>query len=158
MLEGSVSIVGQAQGQFHGDRDAAPAEGEASNITEFSYDVQQTFDPATGAPSGHRVHGPVRFRKAWNSGSPQIMTAIATNENLTTVKFQFLRRGQAAGADVEMFYTITLSNARVVEYSQNMDSTDDPTKDTKTELVGLIFQNIEVAHVIAGVNATDTFV
>jgi len=56
-------------------------------------------DPASGLPTGKRQHKPISFLKEWGAATPQLFQALVTNENLKTVKFEFLQVDKTTGKE-----------------------------------------------------------
>lgn len=157
MPEFLISMTGQAQGAFNGETTEAGQTGKMVGMG-FAYGVQSPRDPATGQPTGRRVHKPIRFIKEWGAASPQILTALFNGETLTNVLFEF-RRTNAQGA-LEIFYTIQLTNAAVASVNEQVDATRQPGQpldDKNFDSVELVFESITFTFVPGGVTASDTF-
>jgi type VI secretion system secreted protein Hcp len=115
-----VSIKGAKQGQFKGESAAANRKDWIAVIA-FTMALKSPRDLATGQASGKRQFEPVAFVKEWGAASPQGLTALSTNEVLTTVGFEFVKTN-ATGKEI-VFQKVTLTNAAV---SQIVRSTADP--------------------------------
>jgi len=137
--EFTFTIQGSKQGFFHGDRDA-------TDIRGLSYELQVTtpIDPATGQASGRRQYKPFVITKEWGASSPQILTALATNETLPAVQLQFFRTSREGVQVVD--HVITLTNATIVEVHHHpvaglKDSSSDKHE---VEEISFTFRKIEV--------------
>jgi type VI secretion system secreted protein Hcp len=145
----SVSIKGKKLGVFKG-------EGTQTNdkdkilASKFSYEVKSPRDAATGHASGTRQHSAIKIVKEWGAATPQIFTALVTNEVLQEVTLEF-RRANANGEEY-VYYRIKLTNASVSEIRQFSDdsnaltggsSAKHPT-DMQLEEVSFTFQKIEM--------------
>jgi type VI secretion system secreted protein Hcp len=132
----SVTIVGQKQGPFPGTK------GAGIGGLRLSYLLKSPRDPASGLPTGKRVHTPVVFTKVVGTASPQIFQALASNEPLTSVVIT------APGG-----YTIKLTNANVSEVKQYTEVVNGAT--AVLEDVSFTFQKIEVRDPATGAVAAD---
>lgn len=113
-----VTIVGAQQGQFRKES-TNPKHRPAIMGLRFSMETATPFDAATGKLSAKHQHQPITFSKAWGAASPQILRALVTNEVLTSVLFEFVRTDPSAIEDV--FQTITLESAQVVDFKRSID-------------------------------------
>ena len=69
-------------------------------------------DPLTGQPSGLRRHEPTTLTKVFDKASPQLWTALCEGTPLEiTLKFYRV----AKGGGIEQYYTITWTNAILVD-------------------------------------------
>ena len=142
-----VQIIGEKQGPFKAESARTTAGNESwIDVLEFTSNLETPRDVATGQPSGRRINSPIAFLKAWGAASPQLLSACATNENLTEVVFQFTGT-DSAGAE-HVFQTVTLTNASVAVVSRFMGG--QAAKDTLSaddlggDRVSLVFQKITV--------------
>lgn len=116
-----ASISGQKSGVIKGEVIQKGREG-LHQILDFDMAVASPRDAASGLATGKRQHKPLRILKKVNSGSPMLFTAIATNENLPMVRFDFWepnKLGIVGGGGVEVVtQTITLQNASIASWRQ----------------------------------------
>lgn len=150
-LNGHARITGETQGLIEGDVTQAGREGTIE-VRQYSYGVNAPYDPATGLPDGNQQHRPVRLLKRVDQASPLLFHAMTINENLTQVVIEFYRPTQS-GAE-ELFYMVTLTNARVVSISPFQSSF---STDPQMEWIGLTFENIEVEFTDGGITAADNW-
>ena len=151
-----VKIKGQKQGQFKGE---SPKDKDKDTMLglSFAYEVKSPRDVATGQPSGKRQHMPIRFVKEWGAATPQIFTALTTNEVLPTVSFEFTRTN--ANGEEYVYYSIKLTDASISDLRQF--TSDNPAGGTKggssmeLEEVSLTFRKIEVESKDGKTMATD---
>lgn len=87
-------------------------------LRSFGYSVSSPTDAETGLATGRTQYGVVSFAKDWGASSPQLFQAISTNETLKSVVFEFTQ-ANSLGA-TEVFYRVTLSNARVANFRQSL--------------------------------------
>jgi type VI secretion system secreted protein Hcp len=148
-----ISIRGAKQGAFKGS--SKGAKGKIGGV-KFSLETTSPRDVATGQASGKRIHKPIVITKEWDAASPQIFSALVSNENLKTVLFEFVKN-DAAGRE-EIYYTITLTNAAVSNIHSYLDLTDtsgDSYDAHELEDVSFVFQKIEIENKKAKTMAAD---
>jgi type VI secretion system secreted protein Hcp len=105
-----MRIEGTEQGPFKGEP-AHQGSDQWIPIMQFNQSMQSPRDSATGQASGKRRHEPIKITKEWGAASPQLQRALATNEVLKEVVFEFVRTN-ARGRE-EVYETIKLTNALV---------------------------------------------
>jgi type VI secretion system secreted protein Hcp len=134
-----VKIVSQRQGPFKAEAPHGGIDG-----IRFSSQLNSPRDVATGLPSGKRQYSPIMFTKNWGPASPQIIAALTTNENLSTVTFEFYKT--AADGKQFIYQTIVLTNATVSSVRRYIDvpSGGEPPDSRALEDVSLTFQKIEL--------------
>lgn len=148
-----VTVEGQKQGRFRGESQREAHRGKFPAFG-FSYAVASPRDAATGQASGKRQHGPVTFLKRWGAASPQIFQALATNEVLPSVRFEFLET-DPTGEEV-VAETIKLVNATVSRFRRYVDRTLPAGAEAPAaEEVELTFQRIELENTGAKTMAVD---
>jgi type VI secretion system secreted protein Hcp len=147
-----ISITGAKQGKFKGDSagekgsKSSRAKGKIAGI-KYSAETTSPRDPATGQATGKRMHKPITITKEWDASSPQLFAALATNETLKTVLFEFVK-ADAAGREA-IFYTVTLTNAVVSNVHSYLDLTDtsgDKFDARELEDVSFVFQKIMIEN------------
>lgn len=112
----------------------------------FDYQVTTPTDPATGLASGKTRFGFVSFVKTWGASSPQLFQLLSTNETLKSVIFEFTR---PSATTAEIFYRVTLSNARIVNLRQEFDRNGGQPSDS----ISLAYQTILVESVTGRTSA-----
>jgi type VI secretion system secreted protein Hcp len=150
-----ITITGAAQGLFKGES-LLPAEANQSLGLGFSYEVNATLDPVTGLPTGKRVHSPIRVTKAVGVASPQIFTALVTNEAITEARFDFFKTGPAGVKTV--IYSVRISTAHIVDVTQALDpasSPGQPLDGIEYETVSFTFGKIEISDPVGAGAALD---
>jgi type VI secretion system secreted protein Hcp len=98
-VAGSVNITGQKQGQI------GPID-----LTGMSHEIVSPRDAASGLPTGKRMHKPFVITKQLDKSTPILLSALTTNENLTSVLIGLLRNGTQVA-------TIKLTNANLSSYA-----------------------------------------
>ena len=163
----TVKITGQKQGAFKTEI-VGPAGAGANGATfdgiRFSSSVDSPRDPASGLATGKRRFSPIVITKAWGVASANLMTAVANNENLTTVKIEFYKQatgpGAGAGAGKEVAYqTLTLTSANLVSLKRYIDTSEsgNPADPRALEDLSLTFQKIELTELPGGATASDSW-
>jgi type VI secretion system secreted protein Hcp len=105
-----LTARGQKQGDIKGGATEKEREGSIPLIS-VAYDVETPLDPASGLPTGKRVHKPITVVKFIDQATPTLLQALVTNEVLTSVKIEFLRPVPEA---VAPYFIISLTNALIV--------------------------------------------
>jgi type VI secretion system secreted protein Hcp len=104
-----LTVTGKKQGQFRSESTEPGRKDKWIPALGFEMALEAPHDPQSGLPTGKRQFSPVRIVKEWGAASPQALTALATNETLTSVVMQFVR---VAATGTEFVYqTVTLTNA-----------------------------------------------
>src|SRR5262245_38631186 len=109
--EAYQKVKGTKQGQFKGETTRVGWDQHAP-ILSIDYSVLAPRDASTGKAKGKRHHKPVVVLKEWGASSPQLFSAVASNELLSEVNFFFVEKDDN-GKD-RVYYTITLSDAHII--------------------------------------------
>jgi type VI secretion system secreted protein Hcp len=128
VLAMNISATGQKQGAF----------SKAVSVIAVSHEIVSPRDPASGLPTGKRQHKPFWVTTEWGATTPKFLTAMVTNENLTSVLIGLLRNGAKVA-------TIKLTNASVSQFDQT---------DQNVQLQ-FTYQKITWTWVDGGVSAQD---
>ncbi|HEV8098016.1 MAG TPA: type VI secretion system tube protein TssD [Gaiellaceae bacterium] len=156
-IQAYVKIKGAKQGQFKGEgSQKGSAQGGTIPLLRFASSAEAPRDAASGMASGKRQWQPIRLTKQWGAASPQLLQALSTNEQLTSVVFEFYRPDPAGKQ--QLHYRVTLQNAFVSSISSSLDLTlaaGAPAAGRELEDVALTFQSIKVEDVADKVTATD---
>jgi type VI secretion system secreted protein Hcp len=149
-----VTIEGAKQGHFAGESPRSVHKGKLTGIG-FSYEVSSPRDSASGQASGKRQHGAVTFTKEWGAASPQLFTALVTNEQIKTALFEFVRTNDVGVEYV--FHTIRLTDVAITAIHQYVAAQEDADLDNaELEDVALTFRGIEIANLDGQTTASDT--
>lgn len=137
-----ASIEGEKQGKFKGES-GREAHKDKIAARAIKYECAAPFDPQNGQTTGRRQHKPIVLTKEWGGSSPQLLQALCTNEALKSVLFEFVKHDRQ-GAEY-VYYTIKLSNARVVKIDQYSAETPGSQTHDLNELedVSFTFDKIE---------------
>jgi type VI secretion system secreted protein Hcp len=130
---------------------------KTSDVFEFQHYLSVPFDPATGLQTGSRQHTPLVLKKAIDKASPGLHAALVSGEVIETVRVDFYRT-EPDGQDVK-YYTITLTNARIVEVRTFMPTSFLPENEPypHMEQVSFVYQAIQWSWLPDGSSASDTW-
>lgn len=150
-----MAIKGAKQGQFKGQSLGSRMQEKWIPCSQFLLSIVSPRDVSTGQASGKRQYAPIVVTKDWGAASPQIFQAIATNEALPLVEFEFLKVN-AQGTEF-VFETVTLTNASISAFKQYIGFPDagEQSSPHSLEDVSFTFQKIEVTNTEGKTTATD---
>ena len=157
MSEYFISIKGLKQGQFKGDQPNRVGRTDWIAGIDFAMGLEVPRDEHTGLPTGKRQWKPIQITMQWGAASPQILQALAANETLNPVIFEFTR--MAPDGKEQIHQTITLTNATIVSVGRSINS--DGSRQTHTrdpyelEIIELTFQKITMQDAAGGTMFTD---
>jgi type VI secretion system secreted protein Hcp len=145
-----VTVTGQKQGVIKGDA----TDGSIAGLA-YEHSVISPRDASTGLPTGKRQHKPLTIVKAIDSSTPLLYSSLVTNENLSTVVLKFYR--QNTSGVLEMYYTVTLTNASISSIRNWKPNTRDLSADRAGDLeeVSFTYQKITWTWVKGGISASD---
>jgi type VI secretion system secreted protein Hcp len=143
-----VRVVATKSGPWPGNATQAGREGWLVG-RRFVQQVTAPRDVATGQPAGKRQHQPVLVVLDWSPASPAILTALTTNEALTSVTMEFMAR-TATGTE-SVAQRLTLTNAAVAGLRRTAGSPSEPPADEVT----FVFQKLELTDLRRGTAAED---
>lgn len=149
-----TKIKGEKQGAIKGSVTQKGREGWIECFA-FEHKVHSPRDPASGLPTGKRVHSPVKIIKPIDKSTPLLMNVLVNNENIPELELQFFSPS-AAGAETN-FYTIKLTNANISEIKPYMlmNRNPDYMKYPEMEEVSFTYQKVEWTFVKGGITAMD---
>ena len=148
---GYLAARGQKQGDIKGGATEKGREGSIPLIS-VAYDVERSFDPGSGQPTGKRVHKPISVVKVIDRATPTLLQALVSNEILTSVKIEFWWPFPEA---VSPYFIISLTNALVVGITLN-PSGDDASHEY--EQVQFTYQKIAWTYPQTGDSAEDDWI
>ncbi len=123
-LDADIKIVGSKQSAFK-HQSTIKSRAGTSVVTRSSHGIEAPRDLHTGLASGKRQHQPFEIEMPADASIINVMTAIVSNEVLTTVTIRYyqttansLVQGSAAGAGGETtpYLTVELSNAVIAKF------------------------------------------
>jgi type VI secretion system secreted protein Hcp len=149
-----VTIEGTKQGKLMGES-IRKAHREALTGISFHYAVSSPRDVASGQASGKRQHQPIVFVKEWGAASPQLFSALVTNEVLKSVLFEFVKTDE--NGEEFVHHSIRLTSASISQIEQYIDGDPEPppVDPRLLEKISLTFQRIDIENAEGKTSATD---
>jgi type VI secretion system secreted protein Hcp len=147
-----ISVKAAKQGDLKGESGKVPTR---IHILGFNYGVQSPRDPASGLPTGKRIHHPITVYKEWGVISPQLFEAMVTNENLPMVVIEEVRINPKGQEAVYMEIRLTNANISEIEIDPERASTPPLWTNREIERVSFTFQKIEIENKASKVTAQD---
>jgi len=113
-------------------------------------------DQHTGLPTGQRIHHPLTIIKSVDSSSPLICQALVSGERIKKFQLNFHRINEQG--EEELYYTIELKNALIVDYQlTKLNMKEEAFKNyPDMEEVSFTFESITWSHKKANREATDS--
>jgi type VI secretion system secreted protein Hcp len=137
-----LSLTGQKQGAINGP---VTQKGRENSILvhAFRNEIDSPRDPASGLPTGKRIHKPIRILKEVDKTSPQLWSVLVENENLTRWVLKFWAPS-AKGVE-QQTYTVELTNASIASIKEYMEDNEEPAKASLPllEEITFTYQKIE---------------
>ena len=160
-LNAYLKLKGQKQGEIKGSVTQKGREGSIL-VYASTQGIESPRDPASGIPTGKRMHKPVVITKEVDQASPLLWNALVNNENITTWELHFWApqtandRASAVGTEVQ-YYTLKLTNASISSIDFIMANNKDAElmKIAPYEKVSFTYQKIEWIWVKGGIMAAD---
>ena len=110
------------------------------DVTGISHEISSPRDPASGLPTGKRLHQPVTITKQLDKATPLLLNALVSNEDLKTVTIGLDENGTQVA-------TITLTNATISDYVEH----------GLTESWSFTYEKIEWTWLDGGITASDNW-
>ena len=153
-LNAYLSIVAQKQGQIRG---SVTQKGREDKILVFSvmHEIVCPRDPASGLPTGKRMHKPFMILKELDRATPLLYSVLCNNENLVSWELQFW---QPSPTGVErQHYTVKLTNANICSIHLKMPNNRSPKlgRFTEYEEVCFTYERIEWTWNDGNLSASD---
>jgi type VI secretion system secreted protein Hcp len=158
-LAAYMKAVGQKSGAIKGSVTQKGKE-DSVLVIAVSHSIISPRDPASGLPTGQRMHKPFVITKELDKSTPILFNVLCTNENLTTVELKFwapqLKQGVGAGSEVQMF-TVKLTNANIASMDSRMLNIRNPdlVRYAEYEEIAFTYQKIEWTWNDGGITAGD---
>lgn len=158
-LNAYLKLKGQRQGEIKGSVTQKGRENKIMVIA-VNHEIISPRDPASGLPTGKRMHKPFTITKELDKSSPLLYNALTTNENISEWELQFwtpqLKAASGVGTEVQ-HYTVKLTNANIANISFKMANNKHPDlmKFAEYEEVAFTYQKIEWTWNDGGITAGD---
>ncbi|QUJ69699.1 Hcp family type VI secretion system effector (plasmid) [Photobacterium sp. GJ3] len=149
-----ISITGEKQGNISQGCNTQNSMGNKfqdnheDEITVLSYSHSVGYN-------NRGIHHPIQIVKRVDKSSPLLAQACINGEKLEC-ELSFFRPNPKGG--IELFYTVTLTGALIVNTSVNMPHTIDLNSSEMQEVVTIKYNEITWKHVTANTNGFDTWV
>ncbi len=126
--------------------------------SSFRYQITTPRDPATGALTGRRQHGQVRFHKRIDKTTPLLIKALCLNEAVDRAEFRFYRPSPGGEGAEQHFYTVVLEKGYVSSVDQVSEDVIMAGEEAPPmmEEVSLVFQEITWTYEIGGATHKDS--
>ncbi len=149
-LSSYLRVNAESQGDLTGSVTQAGRE-ETSEIFSWTHEIVSARDKASGAPTGKRQHKPLVVRKALDSMTPGLWTALVNNENLPTVSLE-LWRPSRTGAE-QHYYKIELTNGSVSKVTMEGHNNKVPENMAypQMELIEFSYERIDTTWIDGGI-------
>lgn len=158
-LSAYLTLKGQKQGSINGSNTQKGHENTII-VHAFSHEVLSPRDPASGLPTGKRMHKPFVITKDVDKSSPALWNALVNNENITAWTLQcwmpIVTPTPGVGTEKQV-YTISLVNANIAGISEVMPDNQDPSKLNLSirEQVTFTYQKITWTWTDGSITASD---
>jgi type VI secretion system secreted protein Hcp len=158
-LQAYLNLKGQRQGEIKGSVTQKGREGKIAVIA-VSHEIISPRDPASGLPTGKRMHKPFVITKELDKSSPLLYNSLVNNENIPDWQLQFwtpqLKATTGSGNEVQ-HYTVKLTNANVASIAFRMANNKHPDlmKFAEYEEIAFTYQKIEWTWNDGGITAMD---
>ncbi|HTO92216.1 MAG TPA: Hcp family type VI secretion system effector [Candidatus Sulfotelmatobacter sp.] len=158
-LNAYLKLKGQKQGDIKGSVTQKGREGKIMVIA-VSHEIISPRDPASGLPTGKRMHKPYVITKELDKSTPLLYNALVNNENLPTWEIEFWtpQLSAATGTGQEkQHYTVELTNANIASIAFRMPNNKHPdlAKYAEYEEVAFTYQKITWTWKDGGITASD---
>ncbi len=149
-------LEGASMGRILGEV-ITPGREDSHSVLAYSHEIVAPYDAASGLPTGKRQHQPFRVVKLLNRGSPRLVEALATNERLTSVRFDVWAPNQT-GKESKLL-TYELRNARLISVRPWMPNKSDAAtvEYAPAEEIAFVYESITVTFEDGGVTFTDNW-
>ena len=158
-LNAYLNLKGQKQGEIKGSVTQKGRDGKIMVIA-VSHEIVSPRDPASGLPTGKRMHKPFIITKELDKSTPLLYNVLVNNENITEWTLQFwtpqLKAAVGTGVEVQ-HYTVTLMNANIASIHFKMANNRHPDlmKFTEYEEIAFTYQKITWTWTDGGISAED---
>ena len=158
-LNAYLKLKGQKQGEIKGSVTQKGRENKIMVIA-VSHEIVSPRDPASGLPTGKRMHKPFVITKELDKSSPLLYNVLVNNENITEWELQFwtpqIKASAGAGTEVQ-HYTVKLVNANIANISARMlnNKNAELMKYAEYEEISFTYQKIIWTWNDGGITADD---
>jgi type VI secretion system secreted protein Hcp len=153
-LNAYLKFKGQKQGEIKGSVTQKGREGKIMVIA-VSHEIVSPRDPASGLPTGKRMHKPFVITKELDKATPLLFSVLVNNENVPEWELQFWTPS-ATGVE-KQHYTVKLINANIASIAFRMANNKHPElmKFNEYEEIAFTYQKIIWTWNDGGITAED---
>ncbi len=153
-LSGYLTLTGTRYGPIAGSVTQKGRE-ESIEVISFSHEIVAPRDPASGRPTGKRMHKPMTITKPVDRASPILHAVLTSNENLTDVTLRIFRPNPA-GVERHAF-TVRMMNATIAAMNFRLLNSRQAryAKVPEIEDVSFVYQRIEWLWLEGNIGADD---
>lgn len=124
----------------------------AIDVVGFDNNMGHPFDHQLGEKTGPLVYNPVYVTKRVDKATPLIFQYLSQNKAVSEVKILFYRETDGGATKWEHYFTMTLTDVRVIEQTTGLEKQDDKSdKASLLEKVGFIARTVDFTHPLASV-------
>ena len=158
-LNAYLKLKGQKQGLVKGSVTQKGREGTIM-VMSSHHEVLTPTDPASGLPTGKKMHKPFVIAKEVDKSSPILYNMLVNNENITEWELQFwapsTRAKTGTGTETQ-YYTVKLTNAKITDIGFRMLNNKNPdlVRYAEYEDIAFTYQKIEWIWTDGGITAQD---
>jgi type VI secretion system secreted protein Hcp len=158
-LNAYLKLEGQKQGAINGSITQKGRE-DSIGVIAVSHEIVSPRDPASGLPTGKRMHKAFVITKELDKSSPLLYNSLTKNENIPKWSLKFFTPGTAAGKNLGTevnHYTVELINANVASINFIMKNNRNPQnmQIPEFEEVAFTYQKIIWTWTEGGITAED---
>lgn len=153
-LGGYLTLTGTKHGPIVGSVTQKGREGSIE-VVSFFHEIVAPRDPASGRPTGKRMHKPFSITKPVDRSTPLLNDVLTNNENLTEVLLK-LYRPTPTGVE-KLAFTVRLVNATISGIQLRMLNNRQQRYSRMPELeeVSFTYQRIEWTWMEGNITADD---
>ena len=153
-LNAHLKIVAEKQGAILGSVTQKGREGSIQVIAAM-HEIVSPRDPASGRPTGKRVHKPFVVTKVLDRSSPLLYNVLCNNENIKSFELSFYTPDKT-GIE-RQHYTVRLENANISSIIFRMPNTRNKIASQlpEREEVAFTYQKIVWTWNEGGISADD---
>src|ERR1044071_9914900 len=122
-LNAYLRLTGQKQGDIKGSVIQKTRE-DSIMVIAVSHEIISPRDPASGLPTGKRMHKPMVITKELDKSTPLLYNVLVNNENITEWQLQCWQPS-STGAEKQHF-AIKLTNANIASIAMRLPNNKHP--------------------------------
>jgi type VI secretion system secreted protein Hcp len=158
-LNAYLTLEGNKQGAIKGSVTQKGRE-DSIMIIAVHHSIVSPRDPASGLPTGKRMHKPFVITKELDKSSPLLYNVLVNNENIKKWQLKFwtpqIKAASGGGNEVQ-HYTVELTNANIasIDFKLANNKHPDLMKFAEYEEIAFTYQKIMWTWNDGGITAED---